>query len=71
MTRKKQSTEAAVREIRKGQRAAGCGKSRCYLCHLEKLLKRATLHQYRSDLSYREWRAEVGFPTPRLRRPDR
>jgi hypothetical protein len=31
--------------FRKGRRVGGCGKSRCYLCHGEKLLKQPTLQQ--------------------------
>ena len=56
--------------FRKGERIAGCGSTRCYLCHAGKLTKRPTPQQFRSDLSYREWRLNLGLSTPRLRRPD-
>jgi len=41
--------------FRKGQRARGCGKARCYLCHGDKLLQRPTLHQRRANVTLREW----------------
>ena len=45
--------------FRKGQRVGGCGQSRCYLCHGDKLFKRPTLQQRRSDISYKEWLHEL------------
>jgi hypothetical protein len=44
--------------VRKGQRARGCGKARCYLCHGDKLLQRPTLQRRRLDMSYKEWQRE-------------
>jgi hypothetical protein len=41
--------------FRKGQRLGGCGNSRCYLCHADKLLKRPTRQQRRADSSFNEW----------------
>lgn len=47
--------EAQPGRFRKGQRIAGCGNSRCYLCHREKLLKQPTPQQRRSNCVLREW----------------
>ena len=47
--------EFEVGRFRKGQRVGGCGNSRCFLCHGDKLLKRPTLEQARSDSTLREW----------------
>jgi hypothetical protein len=52
------SCELQPGRFRKGQRVWGCGKSRCYLCHGEKLLKRPTHRQRLSDISFHEWRYE-------------
>lgn len=45
--------------FRKGQRIGGCGNSRCYLCHSEKLLNHPTKSRRRSEISWKEWRSEV------------
>ena len=52
--------EFQIGRFREGQRVGGCGKTRCYLCHGDKLLKRPTLPQRWSDLSYQEWLCEGG-----------
>ena len=52
--------ESQVGRFRKGQRVGGCGRSRCCLCHGDKLLKRPTLEQRRSASSYGEWVSELG-----------
>lgn len=44
--------------FRKGRRVWGCGKSRCYLCHGEKLLKQPTLQQRRANTALQEWLQE-------------
>jgi hypothetical protein len=44
--------------FRKGRRVGGCGKSRCYLCHGEKLLKQPTLQQRRANTALQEWPQE-------------
>ncbi|MDQ2697024.1 MAG: hypothetical protein M3Z21_16930 [Pseudomonadota bacterium] len=45
--------------FRKGQRIAGCGKSRCYLCHRDKLLGRPTFQQRRANISLDEWMQQI------------
>ncbi len=47
--------------FRKGQRVAGCGRPRCHLCKLDKLLGIPGRQQRRSDASYREWLIELGL----------
>jgi hypothetical protein len=47
--------------FRKGQRIGGCGKSRCYLCHGEKLLRQPTLQQRRANRALQEWVQEWGI----------
>lgn len=51
--------ELKAGRFRKGQRAGGCGRPRCYLCHMAKLTKRAKIRQVRADVSYREWVADI------------
>ena len=48
--------------FRKGQRVAGCGLVRCFVCKGSKLLGRPTLQEERSDISFNEWLREFGFP---------
>lgn len=48
--------------FRKGQRMAGCSQAHCYLCHGDKLMKRPTFQQWRSDISFNEWKEEAGKP---------
>ena len=55
--------------FRKTQRVGGCGKTRCFLCHPDKLLGCPTRQRLRSDVSNREWRLELGLAAPRLRNP--
>ena len=50
--------EFQIGRFRKGQRVGGCGKTRCYLCHGDKLLKRPTLQKRRSDILFKEWLRE-------------
>lgn len=45
--------------FRKGQRRGGCGKSRCYLCHGEKLLQRPSFFQKKANFSLKEWLSEM------------
>ena len=47
--------------FRKGQKVAGCGKSRCWLCKSEKLAKRPTARDHRQELRYKEWSSEYGY----------
>lgn len=47
--------EYDVGRFRKSQRIGGCGQSKCYLCHCDKLMKRPKLQRLRSDISYNEW----------------
>jgi hypothetical protein len=47
--------EVQIGRFRKAQRVWGCGQARCFLCHGEKLLRRPTLQQRRSDLSLWDW----------------
>lgn len=47
--------EFQIGRFRKGKRIGGCGRSRCFLCHGEKLMKRPTLQQTRSTFSFHEW----------------
>jgi hypothetical protein len=55
--------------FRKGQRIAGCDRSRCHLCHPDKLLGIPTAQQHRADLSMHEWLRELGRASRRPRRP--
>ena len=47
--------EFEVGRFRKSQRIGGCGQTRCYLCHGDKLMNRPKLGQRRSDISFNEW----------------
>ena len=47
--------EFEVGRFRKSQRIGGCGQTKCYLCHSDKLMKRPKLQRLRSDVSYNEW----------------
>ena len=49
------SCELQPGRFRKGRRVGGCGKSRCYLCHGEKLLKQPTPQQRRANRALQEW----------------
>jgi len=49
------SCELQPGRFRKGRRVGGCGKSRCYLCHGEKLLKQPTPQQWRANRALQEW----------------
>ncbi len=40
--------------FRKGQKVAGCGKSRCWLCKSDKLAKRPRVRDYRQAIWYNE-----------------
>ena len=40
-------------------RISGCGRPRCYFCHADKLCKRPTFQQRRSDVSFHEWKREA------------
>ena len=50
--------EFQIGRFRKGRRVGGCRKTRCYLCHEDKLRKRPTRQQQRADISYKEWLRE-------------
>jgi len=52
--------EFEVGRFRKSWRVGGCGQSRCFLCHGDKLMKRPTLRQHRSNISFHEW--ELDYP---------
>lgn len=45
--------------FRKSQRVGGCGRSRCWLCHYEKLAGRPTVQDLRSLATEREGFAEL------------
>ena len=52
------SCELQPGRFRKGRRIWGCEKSRCYLCHGEKLLQQPTLQQRRANRALQEWSQE-------------
>jgi hypothetical protein len=59
--------------FRKSQRVGGCGNSRCWLCHGEKLARVATLGEQRAFVAFIEGMMEIGAspvlrPRPRKRR---
>lgn len=45
--------------FRKAQRIGGCGRSRCWLCHSDKLAGRATIQERCAIACQREGMAEV------------
>jgi hypothetical protein len=40
--------------FRKGQKQAGCGQPRCYLCHFEKLMGIPSIRELRMDIKVKE-----------------
>ena len=54
------SCEFQSGRFRKGQRIGGCGNSKCYLCHSEKLLGIPTQSTLRAEISWREYCLEIG-----------
>ena len=62
--------EFEIGRFRKAQRIGGCGNSRCFLCHGDKLLGRPTLQELRARHVEREWLREISGglrrPSPRL-----
>lgn len=61
--------DAEPGRFRKGQRVAGCGKVRCWLCKGHKLSSEPTAGDYRAALSYHEQAAEFGFFVALPRKP--
>lgn len=59
----------SVNRLRKGPRLGGCGRSRCWLCHEEKLLRRPTPQEYRAAWTAWEERQEAGFAARKPRKP--
>lgn len=51
--------EFQLGRFRKGQRVGGCGNSRCYLCHSEKLFGVPNRPGRRSEVSWKEWCSEL------------
>ena len=51
--------EYQVGRFRKGQRVGGCGNSRCWLCHSEKLGGVPTIQQLRNVATFAEGLAEM------------
>jgi hypothetical protein len=62
--------EFEVGRFRKAQRIGGCGNSRCFLCHGDKILGRPTLQELRARDRQREALREMtggsSMPNPRL-----
>jgi hypothetical protein len=51
--------EYQVGRFRKGQRIGGCGNSRCWLCHSEKVGSVPTIQQLKSVATFKEGLAEM------------
>jgi hypothetical protein len=47
--------EQCVNRFRKSQKQLGCGKSRCFVCHAEKILDRPTMKERAQREREREW----------------
>ncbi len=48
-----------VNRFRKARRIGGCGKSRCFLCHHEKLLGIKTIWELKADAAEKDGRSEI------------
>jgi len=60
------SCELQPGRFRKSQRVGGCGKSRCWLCHPEKLSGEPTVRDRRGSATLIEGLSEVGETNRRL-----
>lgn len=52
--------EFQIGRFRKAERVGGCGRSRCWLCHGDKLAGRATVQERKGHAVYDEGLTEIG-----------